>query len=150
MLLLLPASMGGHEGPVVAWQRFAGDGDAAVAMMIDEKVREYFRADEKGGVPAVKLVTSFRQGLRHLDQARQARVLGAPLAACGWVWPLHRLVKDGKKGSAARCRTDANCDKHCFRKSPERLERDKGIEPSPRPWQGRVLPLYESRPENYL
>ena len=25
------------------------------------------------------------------------------------------------------------------------LERDKGIEPSPRPWQGRVLPLYESR-----
>ena len=27
----------------------------------------------------------------------------------------------------------------------ERMERDKGIEPSPRPWQGRVLPLYESR-----
>ena len=27
----------------------------------------------------------------------------------------------------------------------EKLERDKGIEPSPRPWQGRVLPLYESR-----
>ena len=26
-----------------------------------------------------------------------------------------------------------------------RLERDEGIEPSPRPWQGRVLPLYESR-----
>ncbi len=26
-----------------------------------------------------------------------------------------------------------------------RMERDKGIEPSPRPWQGRVLPLYESR-----
>src|SRR6202034_3497262 len=25
------------------------------------------------------------------------------------------------------------------------MERDKGIEPSPRPWQGRVLPLYESR-----
>src|SRR5580692_3144474 len=26
-----------------------------------------------------------------------------------------------------------------------KVERDKGIEPSPRPWQGRVLPLYESR-----
>jgi hypothetical protein len=25
------------------------------------------------------------------------------------------------------------------------LERDKRIELSPRPWQGRVLPLYESR-----
>ena len=30
------------------------------------------------------------------------------------------------------------------------MERDKGIEPSPRPWQGRVLPLYESRfPEDF-
>jgi hypothetical protein len=26
------------------------------------------------------------------------------------------------------------------------MERDKGIEPSPPPWQGGVLPLYESRP----
>jgi hypothetical protein len=32
-----------------------------------------------------------------------------------------------------------------FRNDTERLERDEGIEPSPRPWQGRVLPLYESR-----
>ena len=31
----------------------------------------------------------------------------------------------------------------------KKLERDEGIEPSPRPWQGRVLPLYESR-ENGL
>jgi hypothetical protein len=31
----------------------------------------------------------------------------------------------------------------------EIVERDEGIEPSPRPWQGRVLPLYESR-ENGL
>ena len=83
--------LGGHEGLVVARQRFAGEGDDAVAMMIVEKVREYFLADEKGDVPAVKLVRSFRQGLRDLDQARQARVLGAPFAACGWVWPLHRL-----------------------------------------------------------
>jgi hypothetical protein len=30
-------------------------------------------------------------------------------------------------------------------KNKVKLERDKGIEPSPRPWQGRVLPLYESR-----
>ena len=27
------------------------------------------------------------------------------------------------------------------------MERDKGIEPSPPPWQGGVLPLYESRKE---
>jgi hypothetical protein len=66
--------------------------------MIVEKVCEYFLGDEKGGVPAVKLMSSFRQGLRDLDQARQAGVLGAPFAACGWVWPLHRPVKDGKKG----------------------------------------------------
>lgn len=30
------------------------------------------------------------------------------------------------------------------------MERDKGIEPSPRPWQGRVLPLYESRSDNRI
>ncbi len=30
------------------------------------------------------------------------------------------------------------------------MERDKGIEPSPRPWQGRVLPLYESRVRELL
>jgi hypothetical protein len=30
------------------------------------------------------------------------------------------------------------------------MERDKGIEPSPRPWQGRVLPLYESRVREQL
>ena len=30
-------------------------------------------------------------------------------------------------------------------RQPNHMERDKGIEPSPRPWQGRVLPLYESR-----
>src|ERR1700683_4018880 len=28
------------------------------------------------------------------------------------------------------------------------MERDKGIEPSPPPWQGGVLPLYESRELN--
>jgi hypothetical protein len=32
-----------------------------------------------------------------------------------------------------------------LRNDKQRLERDEGIEPSPRPWQGRVLPLYESR-----
>lgn len=25
------------------------------------------------------------------------------------------------------------------------MERDKGIEPSSQPWEGRILPLYESR-----
>ena len=30
------------------------------------------------------------------------------------------------------------------------MERDKGIEPSPRPWQGRVLPLYESRATTFV
>src|ERR1700747_316167 len=30
-----------------------------------------------------------------------------------------------------------------------RMERDEGIEPSPRPWQGRVLPLYESRENEF-
>ena len=30
------------------------------------------------------------------------------------------------------------------------MERDKGIEPSPRPWQGRVLPLYESRENEFI
>src|SRR5579864_5463325 len=29
------------------------------------------------------------------------------------------------------------------------MERDEGIEPSPRPWQGRVLPLYESRKNEF-
>ena len=29
------------------------------------------------------------------------------------------------------------------------MERDEGIEPSPRPWQGRVLPLYESRENEF-
>src|SRR5262249_2765049 len=30
------------------------------------------------------------------------------------------------------------------------MERDEGIEPSPRPWQGRVLPLYESRENEFI
>jgi hypothetical protein len=30
------------------------------------------------------------------------------------------------------------------------MERDKGIEPSPPPWQGGVLPLYESRMRSIL
>ncbi len=34
--------------------------------------------------------------------------------------------------------------------SREKMERDKGIEPSPPPWQGGVLPLYESRVRNIL
>ena len=35
------------------------------------------------------------------------------------------------------------CDPNSY--CGELLERDKGIEPSPPPWQGGVLPLYESR-----
>ena len=32
-----------------------------------------------------------------------------------------------------------------LRNEKKSMERDKGIEPSPPPWQGGVLPLYESR-----
>jgi hypothetical protein len=35
--------------------------------------------------------------------------------------------------------------KWSVRKSEICLERDRGIEPLSQPWQGRVLPLYQSR-----
>ena len=41
------------------------------------------------------------------------------------------------------------CKKRKIATTMRRMERDEGIEPSPRPWQGRVLPLYESRENEF-
>ena len=119
-----PPRLRRHQSGVIAGQHLASDAHNTVAMMIVQEICKRPLAYKKRSMISVASPASFRQRFRNLSQPDQPGIFARTLS--------HESQLTVYLDAAGQIRL-------------RRMERDKGIEPSPRPWQGRVLPLYESR-----